>query len=122
MASRSGIIGEIADQHGLARVPLFRPGENEADGQHDVLLDGPTGSFAISATRRAAQWDPSSWAWSAHVPHHLSIRGNEISVVRWDAPGERFRTTLQEIARGPGEFYNALRCDRVSHKRDIVQQ
>jgi adenine-specific DNA-methyltransferase len=122
MASQSGIIEEIAGQHGLARVPLFRPGEHDADDQHEVLLDGPTGSFAISESRRGAEWDPSSWAWSAHVPHHLSILGNEISVIRWDASGERFRTTLRDMSHAPDMFYTALRRDRVKHEKDIVQQ
>lgn len=122
MSPNENVIAGLARQHGLARVPLFRPGENSADDQHEVLLDGVRGSFVVSASRRAAEWDPASWAWSAHVPHHVFISGNNVSVVRWDAPAKRFNITLDRINDKPAEFYSFLRKDHVEDKRNLVAQ
>jgi adenine-specific DNA-methyltransferase len=113
------IIDEIANLQGLARVPLFGSLRPEEAGHHEVLLDGKDGSFAVSVSDRADNWDASSWAWSANVPHHVSIVGEEVSVLRWDVPGPVLQLKRRDLVSFP-EFYSSLRHDRVEDQRTIV--
>lgn len=115
------IIGQLATQHGLARVPLFRTTEN-VDDRHEILLDGTYGSFAISVGPRNADWDPTSWTWSANIPHHVSVSGDDVSVLRWDKPNDMLRFKRRDVLEFPREFYAELRGDRVEDQRTVVAQ
>ncbi|HWK96950.1 MAG TPA: N-6 DNA methylase [Pseudolabrys sp.] len=119
MSPTDQIIDTIADFHGLARVPLFGSGVVPGLGHHEVLLDGKDGSFAISVSDRAGDWDPRSWAWSANVPHHISIVGDRVSVSRWDTPEAVMQLHRRDLIDFP-EFYASLRHDRVRESRTIV--
>jgi adenine-specific DNA-methyltransferase len=62
---------------GLASTPLFSP--ESATAEHYALLDGVTGSFAISASAM----EPSrgvDWAWSANLGHHVFVGDDRVSV------------------------------------------
>lgn len=113
------IVDEIANLHGLARVPLFGARGAAGSGHHEVLLDGKDGSFAISVSDRADNWDAPSWAWSANVPHHVSIVGDDVFVLRWDVPGTALQLQRRDLIGFP-EFYSSLRHDRVEDQRTIV--
>lgn len=77
---------------GLVPVPMFRTDNPSHPGKHDVLLDGPRGSFAFSVMddiHQAQSNAPVSWAWSSNVRHALIVtpRDGLLYMRRWDDPG-----------------------------------
>ena len=116
------IAGALAQRHGLARVRLFDDGTGPA-GSHDVLLDGPYGSFAVSTTDEPIpHWEAASWAWSSDVAHHVVVTQGMVTARRWDQPSQARSYTLKEAMRSPGAFYEDMRRDRAGEARGIVAQ
>lgn len=117
MVTRHNDIGNLARQFGLARAPLFR---DHREGEHEVLLDGAFGSFAVS---RAADIDPmeaSSWAWSSNIPHHVSLSDNRVRILRWDRPDDTYEFDAKYVFSNPAEFYDHLRSDKPTFRNNIV--
>ena len=71
-------------QLGYLPVPLF----GLAKERSFVMLNGGKGNFCLDVDDGSA--DPSvaaQHAWSADVDHYLSVRGDKLSLLRWDQPG-----------------------------------
>lgn len=114
-------IGTLAQQHGLARAPLFRVHGPSRDGQHEVLLDGAFGSFAVSVADDIDPFDASSWVWSSNIPHHVLMAGERVRVLRWDRPDEPSEFDTKRVLSDPVRFYEHLRSDRTTDPRTIVE-
>ena len=110
---------EWADLFGLALTPLF--GRNEPEGDHNVLLDGGYGSFALSVGEQRIWKDRSAadWSWSSNLPHHVTVTPDEVAVVRWDKP-EPDIFTPSSIANQMGQFYRYLTQDRVRSSQRVT--
>lgn len=107
---------------GLAWSPLFEKDEIPAPEQHTVLLDGGYGSFILSE-QAASDTDfrqAASWAWSAYLPHHVTIGGEAVIVTRWDRPEETEKFTYKSVNDKLDTFYEYLCRDRVTGKRDVI--
>ncbi len=116
------VIGRLAASQGLVRVSLFEAGRGPGGG-HDVLLDGPRGSFAISDAGSAPSLpDATSWAWSANVPHHVSLAGSSLTAVRWDRPSETRELALDAALAEPDLLARFLKVDALDTTRSIVAQ
>lgn len=114
-------IGTLAQQHGLARAPLFRAHGMSRDGQHEVLLDGAFGSFAVSVADDIDPFDASSWVWSSNIPHHVLMTGDRVRVLRWDRPDDPSEFDTKRVLSDPVKFYEHLRSDRTTDRRTIVE-
>lgn len=110
---------EWADLLGLALTPLF--GRNELEGDHNVLLDGGYGSFALSVGDQRIWKDRSAadWSWSSNLPHHVTVTPDAVAVVRWDKP-EPDIFTRSSIANQMGQFYRYLTKDRVRSSQRVT--
>lgn len=118
----AGVSTRWAEELGLVEAPLFLPSDN-LRGNHAVLLNGGIGSFAISDVEQAV-FDPTtaaSWAWSADVPHHVSLANDVISLLRWDDPASLRRFSRQSVEGRLETFYEYLRLDRIRSKYDVVE-
>jgi adenine-specific DNA-methyltransferase len=108
-------------EFGLAWAPLFEGEEPSREGQHDILMDGGFGSFALSVTSEQLWRDRATadWAWSSNVPHHVTVTRSEVAVRRWDRPqAEVFSTS--SIDTKLESFYRYLSTDRVRSSRNVV--
>ncbi|UHC14460.1 N-6 DNA methylase [Methylobacterium currus] len=121
MEPENGIIAELAGRQGLARAPLFRSGEVPDVGEHEVLLDGLFGSFAVSTVYDVDPFEASSWAWSSNLPHHVLISGNRVSALRWDRPHNPVIFDKSAVLERPIEFYEHLRNDKVDGSKSIIE-
>jgi hypothetical protein len=101
---------------------MFDGERDGAEGQHDVLLDGGYGSFALSAVD---EWgDPAEaagWAWSSDLPHHVTVARNNVRVVRWDAARDAQIYSLDSVSRDLDGFYRYLCHDKLRSNRTVVQ-
>jgi adenine-specific DNA-methyltransferase len=107
---------------GLARTPMFERGDAIVHGDHQVLLDGGSGSFGLSVVDERS--DPAavaSWAWSSDLPHHVTVNHAEVQVVRWDAPAAQQLYSLESVNRDLDGFYRYLCRDRLQSNRTVVQ-
>ena len=114
------LVEAIAVRQGLARAPLFRAGEVERPDVHDVWLDGRYGSFLLSTSGRDEMEQAASWAWSSGIPHHIGVVGDDVRVLRWDAPQEAESFSRRDVLDNPDLFYERLRADRVVSQSTIV--
>ena len=114
------IVSLLSIEQGLAVVSLFPEASPPGAGTHAVLLDGPRGSFAISVGPEIEPTLATSWSWSANVPHHVQIDAGRVRVTRWDRPDPVARTTLAELERDTGRFFDSLRRDAVEDPRTVV--
>nr|WP_299499622.1 N-6 DNA methylase [uncultured Rhizobium sp.] len=121
MVSLDDQIGILAGQHGLARASLFRSSDLSPKGDHEVLLDGAYGSFAVSVAEDVDPVDASSWVWSSNIPHHVLLKGEKVRVLRWDRPDDASEFDSSRVLGSPAEFYNHLRSDRTQDRRSIVE-
>lgn len=107
---------------GLARSPMFAADGPQADGQHDVLLDGGHGSFGLSVvSERCDPAEMASWAWSSDLPHHVAVGRTDVQVVRWDAVAQAETYSLASVERDLDGFYRYLCQDRLRSNRTVVQ-
>lgn len=108
---------------GLALTPLFE-GRDPASlpGDHHVLLNGGSGTFALS-TSSDDIWrsdDPAGWAWSSDIPHHVTVTESKVAVLRWDAPREPRVYERGGVERNLDRFYAYLNEDRLQSNRGVV--
>lgn len=116
----SGDVGNWAQRFGLAVAPLFEQ-ETVAPGSHAVLLDGASGSFAMSVSDEELWRDPgpADWIWSSNVPHHVTVTANKVAVLRWDSADARV-FERNGIERNLDRFYSYLTEDRLRSNRSVV--
>ena len=116
------ITASWASRFGLAPSPLFGCHESPPTGSHHVLLDGGSGSFALSVCSERLWKEPlcADWSWSCNLPHHVTITDEEVAVVRWDkAHPELF--TRNSVESQISAFYSYLATDRVESNKRIVE-
>lgn len=111
-----------SERFGLARSPMFEGEPVGPDGQHEVLLDGGYGSFALSVMDElGAPAEVAGWAWSSDLPHHVSVTEKEVQVVRWDAARDAQVYSRDSVSRDLDGFYRYLSRDRLRSNRSVVQ-
>lgn len=111
-----------SQRFGLAKSPMFAFEQASLDGEHHVLLDGGHGSFGLSVTKERT--DPTAvagWAWSSDLPHHVTVTGSDVQVVRWDAAQSPQVYSANSVLRDPDGFYRSLCGDRLRSNRTVVQ-
>jgi adenine-specific DNA-methyltransferase len=112
-----------ATRFGLAIAPLFERDGDRPPGSHSVLLDGVSGTFAMSVTDDEL-WrtdDPAHWAWSSDIPHHITVTPTKVAVVRWDRASEPRVFGRESIERSLDRFYGFLLEDRLRSNRTVVE-
>lgn len=120
--SLDDITASWASRFGLASSPLFGSQELPPAGDHNVLLDGGSGSFALSFSREQLWREPvcADWSWSCNLPHHVTITEQEVAVVRWDkANTELF--TRKSVESQISAFYSYLASDHVESNKRVVE-
>lgn len=111
-----------SERFGLARSPMFALEHDSAEGTHDVLLDGGYGSFGLSVVDELAPAAAAAgWAWSSDLPHHVTVSGQSVQVVRWDAAQDAQVYSLDSVNRDLDGFYRYLCRDRLRSNRTVVQ-
>ena len=107
-------------QLGYLPVPLYGI-ENE---QSFVMLNGGKGNFCLDVSTDSAN---PSWAaqcaWSADVDHYLAVRGDQLSLLRWDKPSnwsEHFK--LADIASKLQLFQRYIESKQAPRERSIVSR
>ena len=111
-----------SSQFGLATAPLFDGNESAPPGEHSVLLDGGSGTFALSSSDNELWRDtnPAAWAWSSDIPHHVTVTSTKVAVVRWDKPTEPRVFDRSSVDRGLDRFYAYLNDDRLRSNKTVV--
>lgn len=111
-----------ADRLGLALTPLFERHETHPAGDHEVLLDGGFGSFALSVSDDRI-WEndtvAAAWSWSSNLPHHVTVTDKQVAVVRWDGPQPEL-WTRSSVERQIEQFYRYLATDRVQSSQNVT--
>ena len=111
---------------GLVDVPMFGSRPRPPAGQHAVLLDGESTSFALSVIDDrdfAYETEPVSWAWSANVRHSLIInpQSEEMFLRRWDAPsGSVRRFRLAKNPQAANDLLGILQDSHAPRLEDVV--
>lgn len=116
-------IGSWANRFGLAVAPLFEREAVSAPGSHSVLLDGASGTFAMSVSEEELWRDatPANWAWSSDIPHHVTVTPGKVAVLRWDRPAEPRIFERRGIERNLERFYGFLTEDRPRSNRSVIE-
>ena len=109
-----------ATSFGLAEAPLFGRGDEGRPGQHRVMLDGGSGTFALSVSEVPGPEEAASWAWSSGVTHHVGVGREHVVVVRWDFPGPPRRFTRTSVEAQVDTFYEFLLNGRVERGGSVV--
>jgi len=112
-----------AEALGLAPAPLFGADDREVVGTHVVLLDGGSGSIAMSSCNDEIwhETTPAAWAWSSDIPHHLTITDTKVAVTRWDMPRQPSVYDRSSVERGFERFYAFLINDRLRSNKTVVE-
>lgn len=123
MMTSKGLAIDWSERFGLALAPLFeREDAPPIPGEHNVLLDGGFGTFALS-TSTEELWrtgGPAGWAWSSDIPHHVTVTEKKVAVVRWDSPSEARVYERTGVERSLERFYLYLNKDRLRSNRGVV--
>ncbi len=117
------LASEWSKRFGLALAPLFEDSDsNVLPGEHNVLLDGGFGTFALSTSSEHLwrQDGPAGWAWSSDIPHHVTVTESKVAVLRWDAPREPRVYERASVERSLDRFYTYLNEDRLRSNRGVV--
>ncbi len=111
-----------SSQFGLATAPLFDGNEAVPPGDHTVMLDGGSGTFALSSSEDELwrQTAPAAWAWSSDIPHHVTVTEKKVAVTRWDKPTEPRVFDRSSVDRGLDRFYAYLNGDRLRSNKTVV--
>lgn len=108
-------------QLGYLPVPLF----GIAREHSYVMLNGSKGNFCLDVDSGDA--DPAvaaQRAWSADVDHYLSVRGDTLSLLRWDQPAVKWaeRYKLSEVATKLDLFQRYIESKQAPRERSVVSR
>lgn len=107
-------------QLGYLPVPLF----GVANERSFVMLNGSKGNFCLDVDNGNA--DPSvaaQHAWSADVDHYLAVRGDNLSLLRWDqAVGWSEHFKLEDIASKLDLFQRYIESKQAPRERSVVSR
>lgn len=108
-------------QLGYLPVPLF----GVAEERSYVMLNGGKGNFCLDVDDGTT--DPvvaAQHAWSADVDHYLSVRGEKLSLLRWDQPtgdwAEHYKTS--EVAGKLDMFQRYIESKQAPRERSVVSR
>ena len=108
-------------QLGYLPVPLF----GVARERSYVMLNGGKGNFCLDVD--GGSTDPSvaaQHAWSADVDHYLSVRGDKLSLLRWDQPAvdwaEHYK--ISEVAAKLDVFQRYIESKQAPRERSVVSR
>lgn len=107
-------------QLGYLPVPLF----GAAKEQSFVMLNGSKGNFLLDVGDNSV--DPAvaaQRAWSADVDHYLAVRGNNLSLLRWDQAAdwsEHFKAA--DIASKLILFQQYIESKQAPRERSVVSR
>lgn len=108
-------------QLGYLPVPLF----GVANERSYVMLNGGKGNFCLDVNQ--GNEDPSvaaQHAWSADVDHYLSVRGDNLSLLRWDQPAiawaEHYK--MCEVASRLDVFQRYIESKQAPRERSVVSR
>ena len=109
----------IAKALGLAITPYFAR-EQSPQGEHHLLLDGVRGSFGISHSPTLDLGvDPSNWAWSAGVLHHIIIADDIALILRWDQASGEMHVPASAITEHLPRFYDRIAKAQTTTNKTI---
>lgn len=107
-------------QLGYLPVPLF----GVTDERSFVMLNGGKGNFCLDIedgdtdASLAAQR-----AWSSDVDHYLTVRGDNLSLLRWDqAPGWSEKYKLADISSKLDLFQRYIESKQAPRERSVVSR
>ena len=108
-------------QLGYMPVPLFGV-ENE---RSYVMLNGGKGNFCLDVN--VGEEDPAvaaQYAWSADVDHYLSVRGDKLSLIRWDQPAGAWAENykMSEVAGKLEVFQRYIESKQAPRERSVVSR
>ena len=108
-------------QLGYLPVPLF----GVAKERSYVMLNGAKGNFCLDVDDGSV--DPSvaaQRAWSADVDHYLSVRGDKLSLLRWDqsAVGWAEHYKMSEVASKLDVFQRYIESKQAPRERSVVSR
>ena len=115
----NGGLEEWARRSNLALAPLFEAEAQKPEGVHLALLDGAAGSFALSDVPEFQALGVTAWAWSSHLPHHVTVTQDKVYVTRWDRPTPR-EFPVSVFESDFESFYSFLSNDRVGSSHTVV--
>ena len=121
--SPSDITSIWSRQFGLATAPLFESEDTVPPGEHTLLLDGGSGTLALSVSADELWKDanPAAWAWSSDTPHHVTVTPDKVGIIRWDRPIEPRVFDRSSVERGLDRFYLYLNDDRLRSNKSVVE-
>lgn len=106
---------------GYLPVPLF----GVANERSYVMLNGSKGNFCLNVTEGGT--DPSvaaQHAWSADVDHYISVRGDKLSLLRWDQPSvawaEHYK--MSDVASKLDAFQRYIESKQAPRERSVVSR
>ena len=117
----NGGLNRWARRSNLALAPLFESEAHRPKGIHLALLDGASGSFALSDVGHI-DFDPqaaAAWVWSSNLPHHVAVARDKVWVTRWDRPTPR-EVPISVFESDFESFYSFLSNDLVSSSHTVV--
>ncbi|MGA9304946.1 MAG: N-6 DNA methylase [Candidatus Sulfotelmatobacter sp.] len=106
----------------MALAPLFEAAEMENSAEHNVLLDGGYGTFALSTSDEELWRDPkaAAWVWSGDIPHHVTVTQDKVGVLRWDRPDLYRVFGRSGVERSLERFYQYIADDRLRSTNTVV--
>lgn len=136
MTNAPSLASDWAATLGLVPVELFGASfrDNSPPGNHSALLDGARASFLLSVNSPVeSDCDVRSWAWSAHVQHHLTVDPAQKRLVyrRWDssdavrlrypARDAEMLKLLASLERAPATRHHDVVIHVMMNYRQLVQ-
>lgn len=108
-------------QLGYLPVPLFGVEQERSY----VMLNGGKGNFCLDVDDGSV--DPSvaaQHAWSADVDHYLFVRGNKLSLLRWDQPAEDWAEhyKISDVANKLDVFQRYIESKQAPRERSVVSR
>lgn len=108
-------------QLGYLPVPLF----GVAKERSYVMLNGGKGNFCLDLDDGST--DPSvaaQYAWSTDVDHYLSVRGDKLSLLRWDQPAEGWAEhyKMSDVANKLDIFQRYIESKQAPRERSVVSR
>ncbi len=108
-------------QLGYLPVPLF----GVAKERSYVMLNGGKGNFCLDVG--SGSTDPSiaaQHAWSADVDHYLSVRGDKLSLLRWDQPAVEWAEhyKMSDVATKLDVFQRYIESKQAPRERSVVSR